>query len=125
MREQLSNTNPERPTIAFLSDYYLGDYQTTLHNAIESAAKQYEMNLLCLIGRSVDAPLDRGRAHNKLYDDLCTSAVSGIIFLGTSLSHYCGSERILSFCRQFAPIPMCNIGLVLEGSEHVESALKR
>ena len=55
--------SPRRPTIAFLSDYYLGDYQTTLHNAVESAARTYDMNLLCIIGRG-DALLillNRGR----------------------------------------------------------------
>jgi DNA-binding LacI/PurR family transcriptional regulator/signal transduction histidine kinase/ActR/RegA family two-component response regulator len=105
----------QRPTIAFLSDFYLGDYQTTLHNAIESAARAYDMNLLCIIGRSVDTPLEADRAHNKIYSDITPGAVSGIIFLGTSLSHFCGTQKILSFCRGFDPIPMCNIGLSLPG----------
>ncbi len=107
--------NVQRHTIAFLSDFYLGDYQTTLHNAVESAAREYDMNLLCIIGRSVDAVPLYERSHNKIYQDITEKAVSGIIFLGTSLSNYCGFERISTFCKSFAPIPMCNIGLDIEG----------
>jgi DNA-binding LacI/PurR family transcriptional regulator/signal transduction histidine kinase len=105
----------QRPTIAFLSDLYLGDYQTTLHNAIESAADQLGMNLLCIIGRSVDAVPAYDRIHNKIYADITADSVSGIVFLGTSLSNYCGLSRISDFCKSFAPIPMCNIGLKIEG----------
>ena len=77
--------NKQRPTIAFLSDFYLGDYQTTLHNAIESAARARDINLLCIIGRSVDSPLDHDKVQNEIYNDITSNAVSGIIFLVVAL----------------------------------------
>jgi DNA-binding LacI/PurR family transcriptional regulator/signal transduction histidine kinase len=105
--------NEEKPTIALLADHILGEYQTIIRDAAEMTAKESGANFICVIGRALDSPNRYEQIQNEIFNDVSSSSVSGIVIMGAGLSIYAGTKSIVDFCRRFAPIPVCNIGLRL------------
>ncbi len=103
----------KRLTIALLTDHFLGDYQTVLRDAVEFATREFDVDFICLVGRSLDSPNKYEKIQNDIFNDISSEAVSGMVVLGANLSMYAGKNRIVEFCRKLAPIPVCNIGLEL------------
>ncbi|MBN2339947.1 MAG: substrate-binding domain-containing protein [Deltaproteobacteria bacterium] len=104
-----------RHTIALFSDSFLGEYQTIIRTAVENVAREQDLNFQFIVGRELDSPILNYRIQNSLYEQISAERFSGIIVSAGSLSNYCGAERITSFCREFAPIPICSIGIEIPG----------
>jgi sigma-B regulation protein RsbU (phosphoserine phosphatase) len=107
-----------RTTIAFLMDFpdLLGDsYGTTLRDALDVACRQLDLNLYIVAGRWLEDPDPSGALHNKVFDWIHSEAVDGIIVLSTSLAAYAGSAAVSRLCARYALLPLCSIGIAIEG----------
>jgi DNA-binding LacI/PurR family transcriptional regulator/signal transduction histidine kinase/CheY-like chemotaxis protein len=94
----------------------LGDsYGTTLRDALDVACRQLDLNLYIVAGRWLEDPDPSGALHNKVYDWIHAEAVDGIIVLSTSLAAHAGSAAVSRLCARYAPLPLCGIGLAIEG----------
>ena len=72
----------KRRTLALLLDHPIGEYQDQLRQAVERAARAHDLNLLTVIGRTLDSPRLGERALNRIYDLVTTRSVSGVIIAG-------------------------------------------
>ena len=119
--DQYSKGQPKtsrRATIAFLMDFpeLLGDsYATTLRDALDEACRALDLNLYIVAGRWLEDPDPNGVLHNKVYEWIDAEAVDGIIVLSTSLAACAGSAAVSRLCARYAPMPVCCIGVAIEG----------
>jgi len=81
---------------------------------VERAALSRNVDLLVVMGQCVGARLASEGAQNRIYELLSPECVDGVIVSAT-LGHYCGPEGLLALCRSYAPLPVCSIGIALEG----------
>jgi DNA-binding LacI/PurR family transcriptional regulator len=96
-------------------DHFLGDYQTSLREAVEMTARERGADFHCVVGRTIDSPYEYERVQNQIFHEITGKAVSGILVMSSALSLYCGKEAVAELCRSFAPLPVCSIGLRIDG----------
>ncbi len=104
-----------RKTIALLADGYSSEYAIQVRNAVAREAQRRDVNLLSFAGVRLGAPSPIEATQNRLYDWVSTRRVDGIVLVSSTLGHYCGAPGLEALCRRYAPMPMCSIGLALEG----------
>jgi DNA-binding LacI/PurR family transcriptional regulator/signal transduction histidine kinase/ActR/RegA family two-component response regulator len=105
----------KRPSIAFLMDHFLGEYQAIVRTAVETAAREQDVDFFCIVGRALDSPFGYEMIQNEIFSDITQRSVSGVIIAGGTLSVYSGTGRVAALCRRLAPLPVCCIGLEIEG----------
>ena len=118
MGHRVMNRTSRRRTIAFLMDFpdLVGDsYGTILRDALDEACRLLDLNLYIVAGRWLEDPDPSGALHNKVYDWIHAEAVDGIIVLSTSLAAFAGSAAVLRLCARYAPLPVCSIGVAIDG----------
>lgn len=108
-----------RPSIGLLVDWLEDEYQNQIFRGVHAAALARDATLMCLCGGILDAPNQSGRERNFVYDLVTPAAFDGLIVMSGSLSNHVGTERTAVRLRRFAPIPMCSIGIRLEGMPNV------
>jgi len=104
----------ERRTLALLLDHPIGEYQDELRLAVERAGRAHGVNILTLIGRTLDAPRPGERALNRIYDFVTPRRVSAVIIAGV-VGTQCTPERLLALRDQLSPLPLCSIGVRIPG----------
>ncbi len=103
-----------RRTLALLLDHPIGEYQDAIQQAVEKAALEHDANLLTVIGRALDAPRPGEAALNRIYDLLSARSVAGVIIAGV-VGTQCSEERLLALRDRLAPLPLCSIGVRIQG----------
>jgi DNA-binding LacI/PurR family transcriptional regulator/signal transduction histidine kinase/CheY-like chemotaxis protein len=107
-----------RTTIAFLTDHpdSVGDgYATVLRDALDAACRMLDLNLLVIVGHSLQDPSPNGKQHNRVYDWVRSESVDGIILQAASLATFGGADAVIRLSQRYLSIPMCSIGLEIEG----------
>ena len=104
-----------RPTLTLLTDNLVGSYQVQILRAIDRASASRNANLITLVGRSLQSPELGERTQTKLYDLVRPTNTDGLIIVSSCIGNYCGPDKLLEYCQQCAPIPICSIGLQLAG----------
>ncbi|AUX24340.1 phosphoserine phosphatase [Sorangium cellulosum] len=106
-----------RPTIALLMNNVVGDYQSEVRAGVERAAQAQDVNLLIAFafGELLAPGGKEGAAWNDLYRLIGAEMVDGIIIASSTLCHHVGIEATRAFCRSYAPLPVCSIGMAVEG----------
>ena len=105
-----------RKTIALLADGYSSEYSIQIRNAVAREAQRRNVNLLSFAGVRLGAPSPIEATQNRLYDWVSSQRVDGIVLVSSTLGHYCGAPGLEALCRRYAPLPVCSIGLALEGT---------
>ncbi|MGK4003480.1 SpoIIE family protein phosphatase [Sorangium sp. So ce1036] len=105
----------KRRTIALLMDYVRGEYQSEVHFGVERAARAHDVNLLFAFGETLARPGATGAAQNSIYQLIGRETVDGIIVASATLCHHVGVEGMQRFCRSYAPLPVCSIGMAIDG----------
>ncbi|WP_437680274.1 SpoIIE family protein phosphatase [Sorangium sp. So ce131] len=105
----------KRRTIALLMDYMRGEYQSAVRIGVERAAEAHDVNLIFAVGEILPGDASSAAVRNSIYRLVGAEAVDGIMVASGTLCNYLGVEELQRFCRDFAPVPLCSIGLVLEG----------
>ncbi|WP_437644018.1 SpoIIE family protein phosphatase [Sorangium sp. So ce362] len=105
----------KRRTIALLMDYVRGEYQSGVRFGVERAAEAHDVNLVIAFGEMLALPGSSGTAQNSIYHLIGAETVDGIIIASTTLCHHVGIEGMQRFCRSYAPLPVCSIGVAIDG----------
>ncbi|MGK3992442.1 SpoIIE family protein phosphatase [Sorangium sp. So ce1024] len=105
----------KRRTIALLMDYVRGEYQSAVRIGVERAAEAHGVNLVIVVGETLTGQGGAESIQNGIYHLVGAEAVDGILIASATLGNLIGVEGMERFCRGYAPLPMCSIGIALEG----------
>ncbi|HDQ73126.1 MAG TPA: PAS domain S-box protein [Chloroflexi bacterium] len=109
----------ERPTIGFLT-YGAGmPLNDMVWSGVIDAARERDVNLICLPGKPLKSPLGFDAQANVLYDLVTPKVFDGLVIWGAALAHHVSNEAVEIFLRRYRPLPMVNISSVLEGMPNV------
>src|SRR5512145_1137135 len=111
-------------TIAVLSDYIssiIESYEGRLRQTLHSQSKRHGVNLLLVYGRALNDVNPMNAAHNSIFDFVSEQSVDGIIVLSSLLSGICGVEKLATFLRRFAHMPVCSFGVTVPGLPSVNA----
>ncbi|WP_437736362.1 SpoIIE family protein phosphatase [Sorangium sp. So ce1335] len=104
-----------RPTIALLTDYLTGEYQSEVRFGVERAAEEHDVNLLVVFGETHARAGYSMMPKATIYPLISAETVDGLVILSSALTNHLGIEGTHAFCRSYAPLPLCSVGLALEG----------
>ena len=87
-----------RPTIGLLIGR-IGDqrYQADVWPGVADLAEERDVNLICFVGRELQAPAGFEAQCNAVYDLVGPENVDGLVALSGTLGHYIGSEQLSRF----------------------------
>ncbi|WP_437477128.1 SpoIIE family protein phosphatase [Sorangium sp. So ce1014] len=105
----------KRRTIALVMDYVRGEYQSAVRIGVERAAEAHDVNLVIAVGETLAGHSASEVAQNSIYHLVGPEAVDGIVVAAAPLCNHVGVEGVQSFCRAYAPLPVCSIGIPLAG----------
>ncbi|WP_437630239.1 SpoIIE family protein phosphatase [Sorangium sp. So ce854] len=105
----------KRRTIALLMDYVRGEYQSAVRIGVERAAEAHDVNLVITVGETLTGQGAAESIQNGIYHLVGAEAVDGVLIAAATLCNHIGVEGMERFCRGYAPLPMCSIGIALEG----------
>lgn len=117
-----NNASPQarRLTIALLIEVVSASenqYCATIWNGIADAAQERGVNLICFAGGTLRASPVREIEvqRNMLYNLVDRDNVDGLVISGGSLSSQVSAREFQAFCDRYRPLPMVNIGAVVDG----------
>ncbi|XXT19599.1 SpoIIE family protein phosphatase [Sorangium sp. So ce429] len=106
----------KRPAIALMMDYVRSEYQAELRFGAERAAEAHGSNLLVVLGETLAPQGSTATAVNSVYYLVGADTVDGIVVCSTTLCHHVGVEGMRAFCSSYAPLPVCSIGVEVDGT---------
>ncbi|HLV67342.1 MAG TPA: substrate-binding domain-containing protein, partial [Polyangiaceae bacterium] len=104
-----------RTTVALLFDSLVSEYTVSLRRAVERAATANDVSVLVVMGQAVADPVAAAVTQNQIYELIGAKRVDGVIVCSATVGHYCGTNGLVEFCRAYAPLPVCSIGVDLPG----------
>ncbi|WP_437489730.1 SpoIIE family protein phosphatase [Sorangium sp. So ce1014] len=115
----------KRPTIALLTDSLCGEYQSEVRFGVERAAEAHDVNLVVAFGETGARRGDTLDARGSIYALVGAATVDGLVIVSSALTKHLGVEGAYAFCRSYTSLPMCSVGLAMEGipSVIVDNAL--
>ncbi|WP_437838457.1 SpoIIE family protein phosphatase [Sorangium sp. So ce1153] len=105
----------KRPTIALVTDYLTGEYQAEVRFGVERAAEEHDVNLLVVFGETHARPGYTMVPSNTIYPLIGAETVDGLVIVSSALTNHLGIQGTHAFCRSYAPLPVCSVGLALPG----------
>ncbi|MGK3981416.1 SpoIIE family protein phosphatase [Sorangium sp. So ce136] len=105
----------KRPTIALVTDYLTGEYQAEVRFGVERAAEEHDVNLLVVFGETHARPGYTMVPSNTIYPLIGAETVDGLVIVSSALTNHLGIRGTHEFCRSYAPLPVCSVGLALPG----------
>ncbi|WP_437604241.1 SpoIIE family protein phosphatase [Sorangium sp. So ce590] len=115
----------KRPTIALLTDYLCGEYQSEVRFGVERAAEAHDVNLVVAFWETPARSAYTLDVRGSIYSLVSAATVDGLVIVSSPFTSHLGVEGAYAFCRSYAPLPMCSMGLAMEGipSVIVDNAL--
>ncbi|MGB9810783.1 MAG: diguanylate cyclase [Dictyoglomus turgidum] len=93
----------------------LNVYQWNILKGIFSYAERKDINLYCIVGKTLNSPFDYEKCANKIYYLISKKDIDGLIMFTSALSSHIPNEETIKFCKLFSEnIPTVSIGLPLE-----------
>ncbi|WP_437281217.1 SpoIIE family protein phosphatase [Sorangium sp. So ce375] len=105
----------KRLTIALLTDYLCGEYQSEARFGVERAAEAHDVNLIVAFGETRARQGYALDARVGIYSLIGPATVDGVVIMSSALTNHVGPDGAHEFCRSFAPLPVCSVGLALDG----------
>lgn len=104
-----------RRAIAILVDTLVSEYGVQFLRSVERSARARDVDLLVMVGNGLASPIESERVQNRVFELVTSVRVDGAIAVSGTLGHRCGREGVLALCRSLAPLPLCSVGLALDG----------
>jgi DNA-binding LacI/PurR family transcriptional regulator/signal transduction histidine kinase/ActR/RegA family two-component response regulator len=107
-----------RKTIAVLLDYmnfFGGAYETHIRASLEQKARELGVNLIFFFGRDLYEPHFACPAHNAIFDLIHPDRIDGLVVISSVLTSSCGAERLPPFLERYHPLPICSVGVQVDG----------
>ncbi|MGK3990231.1 SpoIIE family protein phosphatase [Sorangium sp. So ce136] len=105
----------KRRTIALVMDYARGEYQSELRFGVERAAEAHGVDVVIALGEELGGPGTGTKAQNSIAGLIGADVADGVVVASATLGNHTGVESLVDFCRTFAPLPVCSIGVALAG----------
>ncbi|HWO14702.1 MAG TPA: substrate-binding domain-containing protein, partial [Polyangiaceae bacterium] len=112
---------PERlgaqtPSIGVLLDCLGDPYPAAVLRGLEAAAVAAGAQLLCFVGGPLPSSAAAGaRGRHRAYELCGPRNVDGVVVLGSTLIHDVGQGALRRYCTRYGALPLCSIGVELEG----------
>lgn len=104
-----------RQTIAVLVDWLKDGYQCHVFDGMAHAARNLDVNLVCLPGGVLRSPVRFGSQRNLIYNFAASRSVHGILLMSGTLGNHVGPAELGRFCERFAPRPILSLAVPLPG----------
>jgi len=104
-----------QPTIAVLFDNLSSEYAVHLRRSVERAAQRRNVRILVVTGQPIGAPEAVLVTQNQIYEVVDKSRVDGVIVVSATIGHYSGIDGLAAFCKGYAPLPVCSLGVEVPG----------
>lgn len=104
-----------RTTIGLLVDWLEAEYQSRLLQGIARAAERAHVNLMCFAGGVLRSAHLYGAERNLVYELAGPANVDGLIVLSGALVNLVGQQKLMRYVERYRPLPMCSIGVALNG----------
>ena len=115
-------TNPvsDRHLTIGLLTHGAGDpNDASLWAGVADAARDREVNLICVPGKPLHSPIGFDAQANVIFDLIDDQTVNGLVIWGGALAHHASEEEMHAFYERFRSIPVVSIALALEGVSSV------
>jgi len=90
-------------------------YQSLVWEGIDYEARKRNINLISYLGSEIGHPVEDQRKRNAIYEHVHASKVDGLIVVTTILGNYISREELISFLKQYSPLPIVSVGVELDG----------
>jgi len=104
-----------RPRIGLLVDWLEDEYQNKVFAGVDAEAQANGVSLYCLTGGILRSPFRFGARRNFIYDLISPECVDALVIMSGTLGNYVGPSRLARYCERFRPLPMCSVGVALDG----------
>jgi len=102
-----------RRVVGVLVDNLSGDYQEGILRGATAEGVESDINILAVIGGALQSPFPADLAQNAIYQRIRKGPIDGVIVGAGCVGTYCGTKYLEAFCREFAHMPVCSIGVNL------------
>lgn len=102
-------------TIGLLVDWLEDEYQDKVLAGVDAEAQANGVGLICIAGGVLRSPFRFGARRNFIYDMVGPQCVDGLIIMSGTLGNYIGPNKLARYCERYRPLPMCSIGIALQG----------
>lgn len=103
-------------TLALLADTLNSEYAQLLAMAVGQEATRHGLGVLMFPGGRLGVPIVLEAAQNRIFDLVTSRRVDGVISLSATLAHFKGVDGLETLFKQYAPTPVCSIGLAVPGT---------
>lgn len=110
---------PAAPVVGLLIDSLEDDYHSSILRGAVDAVKDRSANLLCFAGGSLGAAEGEGGERNGVFGLAGPASVDGLIVMSGAIGNRVGVSGLQAYCGRFRPLPMCSVGVRLEGAPSV------
>lgn len=104
-----------RPTIGLLYDSLTEDYNYMIWEGVTRASVEYDVNLLCFAGGSLENPQTLLALKNQIYELVSTSNIDGMVAISGSVGNNISLEKLVGFYEKYRSIPLVSVGVDLPG----------
>ena len=101
--------------IGLLVDWLEDEYQDKILAGIDAEARANGVGLLCIAGGVLRSPFRYGARRNFIYDLVGPECVDGLVLMSGTLGNYIGPNKLARYCERYRPLPMCGIGVAMQG----------
>ncbi len=101
--------------IGLLVDWLEDEYQDKVLAGVDAEAQANGVGLICIAGGVLRSPFRFGARRNFIYDLVGPESVDGLVIMSGTLGNYIGPNKLSRYCERYQPLPMCSIGVALQG----------
>jgi DNA-binding LacI/PurR family transcriptional regulator/serine phosphatase RsbU (regulator of sigma subunit) len=101
--------------IGLLVDWLEDEYQDKVLAGVDAEAQANGVGLLCIAGGVLRSPFRFGARRNFIYDLVGQDCIDGLVIMSGTLGNYIGPSKLARYCERYRPLPMCSIGVALQG----------
>jgi phosphoserine phosphatase RsbU/P len=101
--------------IGLLVDWLEDEYQDKVLAGVDAEAQANGVGLICIAGGVLRSPFRFGARRNFIYDLVSPECVDGLVIMSGTLGNYIGPNKLARYCERYRPLPMCSIGVALQG----------
>ncbi len=111
----LGQSKGQNLTFGFLTEgiYGVGGFQDTLWKAMQEAAQEWGVDLVCFTGGllKVSPTYAYEYQRNSVYDLASKASVDGLILSSATLNYAISSQELDEFCRRYEDMPVVSLGI--------------
>jgi len=96
-------------------NFFGGAYETHIRASLEQKARELGVNLIFFFGRDLYEPHFACPAHNAIFDLIHPDRIDGLVVISSVLTSSCGAERLPPFLERYQPLPICSVGVQVDG----------